>query len=325
VPDQSLDQKDIDELNIRLNRNLGEWDFDILANQWDVDNLIEWGFTEEELSFDLDSVALTEPDNEILEPPKDPKTKLGDVFEMGNHCLVCGDSTIAETVERCFQTARPILMVTDPPYGISMDNGFSGSEGFGGKGKPIKRRQYKDEWDNDRPSKSTFDFLVSTSILSIIWGGNFFADILPRSTHWIVWDKKQTMPTFGDCELAWTNSNRKSVKKYEVEYNGLIGKEKERFHPTQKPIFLFSEIIKDYSEEKNSIFDPFLGSGTTLLACEQHERVCFAIELDPAYCDIAIERWVKYRKKLGKDCSVIRNGQQIEDFNAESASQSQTS
>ena len=101
------------------------------------------------------------------------------------------------------------LVLTDPPYGINRDGGFGG---FGGFGKPIARRQYTEKWDNERPSKKCFVILINKAKLSLIFGGNFFADLLPMSTHWIVWDKLNTMPTFGDCELIWTNSDRKSVK-----------------------------------------------------------------------------------------------------------------
>jgi len=158
-------------------------------------------------------------------------------------------------------------------------------------GAPIARRQYSDEWDSDRPSQETLAQLITFSEAAIIFGGNFFADILPRSTHWIVWDKQNTMPSFGDCELAWTNLDRHSVKKYSIVYNGLIGKEKERYHPTQKPVTLMAEILKDYTVDNAVILDPFLGSGTTLIACEQLGRRCRAVEISPAYVAVALERW----------------------------------
>jgi hypothetical protein len=182
-------------------------------------------------------------------------------------------------------------MLTDPPYGVQMDKGFSGAGGFSGKGKAIERRHYADAWDSHRPSKATFDHLLSLCTESIIWGGNFFADLLPMSTHWLVWDKHQTMPTYGDCELAWTSYDRKSVKQYDVEYNGLIGKEKERFHPTQKPVKLFAPIIDDYTDVGDVIFDPYAGSGTTLIAAEQAGRIALLIERQPSYVAVALERW----------------------------------
>ena len=127
--------------------------------------------------------------------------------------------------------------------------------------------------------------------LSIIWGGNFFADILPPSTHWLVWDKKNTCPTFSDCELAWTNSERTSVKKITVEWNGLIGKKDFREHPTQKPVDLFLNCIMNYSKEGEIILDAFFGSGTTGRAAKDLGRKCVGIEREEEkYCRIAAKR-----------------------------------
>jgi len=99
------------------------------------------------------------------------------------------------------------------------------------------------------------------------------------------------MPTFGDCELAWTNSKRKSVKKITFQYNGLIGKEKERFHPTQKPVGLYLLILKEYSEQGQMVADFYHGSGTTLIACENLSRQCRAVEISPAYVGVALQRY----------------------------------
>ena len=180
------------------------------------------------------------------------------------------------------------LVLTDPPYGIKRDKGF---EGFGGFGAPIKRRRFEDDnWDGDRPADFVFNAILSAGKLAIIWGGNFFADQLPRSTHWIFWDKLQTMPTFGDGELAWTNSTRKSIQKITIEYNGLIGREPERFHPTQKPVKLFKWCINQYGKDANTILDPFMGSGTTLFAAKELGRRCIGIEIEEKYCEIAAKR-----------------------------------
>ncbi len=179
------------------------------------------------------------------------------------------------------------LVLTDPPYGVKMSEGFGG---FGGFGEPIARRQYPDQWDTCRPGETTFRSILAKSQKAIIFGGNFFADILPASTHWLVWDKLNTMPTFGDCELAWTNIDRKSVKKKVVEWNGLLGKERERYHPTQKPIELMIWCIETYSKEGDTILDPFAGSGTTAVAAKATGRTCLLIEAEEKYCEIAVKR-----------------------------------
>jgi site-specific DNA-methyltransferase (adenine-specific)/modification methylase len=244
---------------------------------------------------------------QLGEPPDDPGAQINKADELqkkwqtergqlwaipsatgeGQHRILCGDSTNADDVARLMGGVKADLLLTDPPYGINMDKGF---EGFGGFGPPIARRQYPDSWDDSRPSSRTFDYILPLAEQSIIFGGNFFADLLPMSTHWIVWDKNNTMPTYGDCELAWTNINRASVKKYEFTYNGLIGKEKERFHPTQKPIGLFSVLLDDYTKPNMIVIDVYLGSGTTLVACEQTGRTGYGMEIAPEYVAVSLER-----------------------------------
>jgi len=190
------------------------------------------------------------------------------------------------------------LCLTDPPYGIKQDKGFGGFDGFGGLGEPIARKQYTDDWDSERPSKQCFNKILQVSKLALIFGGNFFADLLPISTHWLVWDKKNTMPTFGDAELIWTNSKRKSVKIYECEYNGLLGKEGKRVHPTQKPVKLIIDLLNVYSKTNDIILDPFFGSGTTAIACERLNRKWIGIEISEEYCEIAAKRIDQERSQL---------------------------
>ena len=202
------------------------------------------------------------------------------------HCADCLEF-MKQLPDKCVD-----LVLTDPPYGIKMDKGFEGFEGFGGFGTPIPRKRYEnDDWDADRPTEEYFSEMLRLGKKIFIFGGNFFADILPRSTHWIVWDKLNTMPSFGDCELIWTNVDRKSVKKITHLYNGLIGKEDWRAHPTQKPLELLKKIIVNYSEnESDIILDPFLGSGTTAVAAKQLKRNFIGIEISPTYCKIAEDR-----------------------------------
>lgn len=180
--------------------------------------------------------------------------------------------------------------LTDPPYGIGMSKGFEGFEGFGGFGPPIPRRQYPDAWDKERPDAPTFGAVLKRAEKAIIWGGNFFADLLPQATHWLVWDKLNTMPSFGDCELAWTNFDRKSVKKLTVEWNGLLGKEEFRDHPTQKPVELMSLCLSKYALEAKAVIDPFMGSGTSLVAAKKQGIRAIGIEIEEKYCEIAAKR-----------------------------------
>lgn len=219
------------------------------------------------------------------------RVEVGQFWRCGDHMLYCGDCRDALAMDELLKGVTVDLLLTDPPYGVKRDKGFSGADGFYGKGKAIKRREYDDQWDECRPEKETLLALVARAEIAILFGGNFFADMLPASTHWIVWDKHQTLPTFGDCELAWTNVSRKSVVKYDVEFNGLIGREKERFHPTQKPVKLFAQIIDDYTDVGAVILDPYGGSGTTLIASEQSGRIARMIDREPKYIATMLERW----------------------------------
>lgn len=189
-----------------------------------------------------------------------------------------------------YHLGRYDLLLSDPPYGINRSQGFQGAGGFGGSGKPIERRQYIDLWDRQRITTDLLRLSLHHVKAAIIWGGNFYAEWLPASTHWLVWDKLNTMPTFGDCELAWTNIDRQSVKKVVIEWNGLLGKEQAREHPTQKPVALFAWCIKTYSQDTDSILDPFMGSGTTLIAAKNLGRNAIGIEIEEKYCEIAARR-----------------------------------
>lgn len=132
----------------------------------------------------------------------------------------------------------------------------------------------------------------------IIFGGNYFTDFLPPSRCWVVWDKENT-GNFADAELAWTSFD-KGVKLYHFMWNGLAregSRDAEgitRVHPTQKPVGLMGYILTDFTEEEDAVLDLFGGSGSTLIACEQLNRKCYMMELDPHYCDVIIERWEQF-------------------------------
>jgi len=179
------------------------------------------------------------------------------------------------------------LAIVDPPYGIKRDKGFGG---FGGFGKPIARKQYIGNWDNKSPEKVYFDALMRIAKHTIIFGGNFFTDKLPVAGHWIFWDKLNTMPTFGDGELAWTSFNRKSVKKHVLEWNGLLGKEIERIHPTQKPVALYKWLLANYAEPGQLILDTHMGSGSSYIACLDMGFRYIGYEIDADYFKAIEER-----------------------------------
>lgn len=178
------------------------------------------------------------------------------------------------------------LLLTDPPYGIKQAEGFSGAGGFSA---PIKRREYSGNWDDSRPHPDVFTAMIDAAELAMIWGGQYFADLLPARGKWLWWDKCQTMPTFGDGELAWTNLSGVAPKKFTYSNNGLMAKEKGRVHPTQKPVAVM-EWCLGFAPKAQTVLDCFMGSGTTLVACQRLGRNGTGVELDPEYFDIACKR-----------------------------------
>ena len=178
------------------------------------------------------------------------------------------------------------LIITDPPYGKKADKG---TNGFGSS----KNRRYQGGWDNSRPDKKVFEEMFRIGKNLIIFGANYFCDMLPFSNHWIFWDKKGDISfknPFADGEFIYTTF-RKPIKKIVFKQQGFITDSKDkRYHPTQKPSELIQMIIEQYSNEGDIILDPFLGSGTTAVACVNTNRHYIGFELDQQYYDIACER-----------------------------------
>jgi len=215
---------------------------------------------------------------------KDKFPKENRYYENENGILYCADCL---DIMKQMPENSVDLVLTDPPYGIGA------SKGVGGYGI-AKTNKYNDNWDKKRPSKKVFNDILSIGENAIIFGGNYFADLLPLSTHWIFWDKKGCMKfknPYSDGELIWTSYNYKRTKKYICIQQGFIRDDKsKRVHPTQKPIPLIISLLKDYSNENDLVFDPFLGSGTTAVACEQLNRKWIGIEISEEYCEIAKKR-----------------------------------
>ena len=182
------------------------------------------------------------------------------------------------------------LVLTDPPYGIGADKGAAVG-GTDASGRYVRRpKQYEGIWDSDRPDTAALALAVNAGRQAIIWGGNYFADILPRGGRWLFWDKLNSMPSYSDGEIAWTNLKGVSVKKFTACNNGLASlRDGERVHPTQKPVALMKWCIA-LSDTPSLVCDPFMGSGSTGVAVVQHGPRFIGIERDAGYFDIACRR-----------------------------------
>jgi DNA modification methylase len=177
-------------------------------------------------------------------------------------------------------------VITDPPYGIGENSKKNSS-----RSNMAIAKDYQDgEWDKKRIGFEFFEQIIRVSREQVIFGGNYYTDFLPPSSSWVVWDKRNGANDFADCELAWT-SHKKAVRKIEWMWNGMIRQgNEERFHLTQKPLGVMKWIIENYSPAGATIFDPFMGSGTTGVACVQLGRNFIGCEIDEKYFEIAKRR-----------------------------------
>jgi len=193
------------------------------------------------------------------------------------------------------------LVLTDPPYGIGITD-RSTVGGTNSKTKLAKMHEYgKGSWDNAVPSPEVFTEIFRVSKNQIIFGGNYF-DLGPTPCY-IIWDKDNEASPFADCELAWT-SFKSAVRKFKYRWNGMLQEDmkhkEKRYHPTQKPVKLFMQIIEKYSQPGDKILDPFLGSGTTMIAAQKTGRSCTGIEREAAYCEIARKRLAALPARLDR-------------------------
>lgn len=282
---------------------LAEWDFDLLGEELDgiLDiDMCDFGF---EALEDEEEQEVVEDEFEA-ELPEEPKAKMGDIYQLGKHRLMCGDSTSIDDIDKLMNGHKAVLYLSDPPYGIDVvqNDKIGGDKAFGKVGGKniVSANTYmaiKGD-DTTETAQMNYDIVSQITDNQIIFGGNYFTDFLPPKACWIVWDKENT-GNFADVELAWTSFD-KGAKLYKWLWNGLCRKGersvegKTRVHPTQKPVGLMGEILKDFSKENDIILDCFGGSGSTLIACEQLNRNCFMMEYEPHYIDVIISRWEQF-------------------------------
>lgn len=300
--DLSIDSKKGRELaladNVTTQVNLA-WDaveLDTIAAQEGID-LPDWGLDPKDLGIAQEQEP-QEAKEDDFDEEKDPVATIcqeGDVWQLGEHRLMCGDSTKAEDVARLMDGEKAQLALTDPPYGISVVN----KEGTIGKENLCAAGVYSPVIGDDTTdtAEQSYKILCSVAERLIIWGGNYFTKFLPFSDGWIIWDKRNDSGirnNFADGEMAWCSFHT-PVRIYHQLWAGMIkeGEHEKRVHPTQKPVRMLSEILRDFSKEGSNIIDLFGGSGSTLIACEQLHRKARLMELDPHYCDVIIARWEK--------------------------------
>ena len=289
----------------KLAMNAG-WDDEMLRVE--LDALGVDGFDLELTGFSLDEIAdlqieevpegLTDEDA-VPEAPDEPLTVEGDVWVLGNHRLMCGDSTSIDAVEKLMDGHKSDMVFTDPPYGINEKGDRSGRNT--GLAKNHNFADFKD--DTTQYAIDAYNLCEGLKIpRQVWWGANYYCHALPQSNNWFIWDKrveKKMHDTQSDCEMAWVKSEFSSVRIFRHLWKG-FNKDSERgearVHPTQKPVELAIWAF-DYFKNVVSVLDFFGGSGSALIACEKTNRKCYMMELSPVYCDVIINRWQQYTGK----------------------------
>ncbi len=309
------------------------WDDELLKVE--IEGLKDLNFDIDLLGFDDDFISdlleveseegLTDED-ECPAPPEKPVSVLGDIWQLGNHRLMCGDSTSIDAVEKLMDGQKADMVFTDPPYGMFLDADYSSM------GSKFKGSNGGTKYDNIIGDHEDFDpSLINTVFANFdyckevfLWGADYYAEHLPNKNNgsWVVWDKRGDESAdnmFGSTfELCWSKARHKRMLA-RVKWAGIFGVSKEhdkkRSHPTQKPVLLIDWFFDYYSlKDKVNVVDLYGGSGSTLLSCEKNKKRCFMSELDEKYVDVIINRWQDF---TGKEAVHIDTGKTYQELTAE--------
>lgn len=287
--------------------NESDWDYDLLADEIPGLDLsafdFDWGLPEI-------TEEVIEDEAPEVDEDAEPIAKLGDIWQLGRHRLMCGDSTDKSTVELLMDGKKAEMVLSDPPYGMFLDTDFSDIKG---SMKNIGRKNRTQGNKYDKVIGDNEDFtpeLITTFFENFgyckemfLFGADYFAEILPDKNEgsWLVWDKRkesQADAIGSEFELCWSKSKHKR-RMLRHDWFGFLSSQngadaRNRVHPTQKPITLLADIIEQWGKDCENIVDLYGGSGSTLIACEQLDHTCYMMELDPKYCDVIIKRWEKF-------------------------------
>jgi len=306
------------EFIIKDNVGFGDWDWDTLSNEWDVEQLQDWGldvpdFSETELEAEED-------DFDVPEGIIETDIVIGDLIEIGEHRLLCGDSTDSDQVAKLMNGQKADMVFTDPPYGVSYEGGHNQKKR---KGIENDTLQGNDLTNLFRDSLMNADLFSKEYSAFYIWYANgkavetfkSFSELNLEVRAVLCWYKvksglgafmSQYIPNYEPCIYAFKSgkspqwfgaSDEKTVWELKKE-------SKNEYHPTQKPVELPERAIKNSSKMFDIIYDCFLGSGSTMVASHQLKRKCYGMELDPKYCQVIVDRMLK----LDPTLEIKRNG-----------------
>lgn len=300
----------------KLALNAG-WDYDILRNQFEYlkgfdYNLELTGFGILELCDILPDepveVFCGEDDTPPL--PDEPKTKLGDVWLLGNHRLLCGNSTVQTDVDKLLNGQQPNTMITDPPYGVKYEADWRAKA----KGSKKTAREENSSLQNDDTADWFDAYVLFTGSVAYVWHASAFTDVVMDGLRragfdikqQIIWNKNVHALSRSDyhwkhepCWYAVKKGGERNWKGGRTQMTvwdvaSVVNEKDKTAHPTQKPVDLFIRSINHHTNPGEYIYDPFAGSGTLMVACEKTKRRALMMELDPKYCDVIVARYERY-------------------------------
>lgn len=321
VPSRKLTESERAEIAIRLRKNTGEFDFDKLMGFFQADDLMDWGFDQKELEvigFEFEDTSKdAEPEiDRAAELLKKWKVKTGDMFTIGNHRLICGDCTDAATVARVMGGERAQLCFTSPPYNTGVSAQLSGNTS-------IDDNLYKDEYDDNQTQESYLDLLCKFTDCALYVSDYLFCNIQVLSgnkkafiEYWhkhmnvfcdvAIWDKSHAAPAAAqrvmdsrfEFVLIFGGNGSRAIGTRDFRgmvhniYTGSPQRHNENadLHAATFPVDLPEHFIRTFTNEGEIIYEPFCGTGTGIVACENLTRRCRAVEISPAYCSVALER-----------------------------------
>jgi len=269
---------------------LAEWDDEILNTA--LEDLTSEGWDINELGFDQDfEPEEPKPDKLDVEPevPENPITRLGDLWIIGPHRILCGDSSDKETLDRLTNGYNVGCVLTDPPYGIDLNTDYSAGGG----------KNYKKVANDDIPFDASFHRNYFNNVKEQYWwGANYYYRTLTDrdlSGSWLVWDKRTeaTDVVIGSSfELCWSNTRHKQdlLRYHWTNFTSHVNAGHKRIHPTEKPVEMLIEILNRWVPKQTIVVDPFAGSGSTLIAASKSDCIGLGLELDPGYVDLIVKR-----------------------------------
>lgn len=289
-------------LSVNKVAELAEWDNELLALE--ISDLQEMDFDLSLTGFEVDEIQALFPEeipdgltdeDAVPEAPAVPVTVEGDVWLLGRHRLMCGDSTSIDAVERLMAGRKADFVYMDPPYGMNLHTNYA-------RTNKVKGKSYAPVIGDDQDFNPLF-FLeyFKDAREHFWWGADYYCQTLPKGGSWVVWDKKKDDldESIGTgYELCWSmNAHKRMIARF--LWSGFTAKERNesRVHPTQKPIALHEWFFERWGKAADTVVDLFGGSGSTLIACEKTNRDCRMMELDSKYCDVIIKRWQDFTGK----------------------------